>query len=148
MKILPISLAPNPRHLHLLLQQDVGIAVAIEISLPEMFARLGDGTSINFTQSTGFQMLNPIIGGLNGDESFVTSGIVGDSGSKVTLTLQDRGDDCPADLDGDGDADADDFFDYLDAFAAGDLGVCDIDGDGDCDADDFFGYLDLFAQGC
>ncbi len=55
---------------------------------------------------------------------------------------------CPADLDGDGDADADDFFDYLDAFAADDLEVCDIDGDGDCDADDFFGYLDLFAKGC
>ena len=55
---------------------------------------------------------------------------------------------CPADLDGDGDADADDFFAYLDAFAAGALDVCDIDGDGDCDADDFFGYLDRFAQGC
>ncbi len=55
---------------------------------------------------------------------------------------------CPADLDGDGDADADDFFRYLDAFAAGDLDVCDIDGDGDCDADDFFAYLDLFAAGC
>ena len=55
---------------------------------------------------------------------------------------------CPADLDSDGDADADDFFAYLDAFAADDLSVCDIDGDGDCDADDFFGYLDLFSQGC
>ena len=55
---------------------------------------------------------------------------------------------CGADLDGDGDADADDFFDYLDAFAGGQLGICDIDTDGDCDADDFFGYLDLFAQGC
>ncbi len=55
---------------------------------------------------------------------------------------------CPADLDGDNDTDADDFFAYLDAFAAGDLDVCDIDEDGDCDADDFFGYLDLFAQGC
>ena len=55
---------------------------------------------------------------------------------------------CPADLDGDGDADADDFFDYLDGFANGNLDVCDIDGDGDCDADDFFGYLDLFSLGC
>ena len=24
----------------------------------------------------------------------------------------------------------------------------DLDGDGDIDADDFFGYLDLFAAGC
>ncbi len=55
---------------------------------------------------------------------------------------------CAADLDGDGDADADDFFAYLDAFAANDLGTCDIDDDGDCDADDFFGYLDQFALGC
>ena len=49
---------------------------------------------------------------------------------------------CPADLDSDGAADADDFFAYLDGFAAGDLAICDIDGDGDCDADDFFAYLD------
>ncbi len=55
---------------------------------------------------------------------------------------------CPADLDGDGDVDADDFFDYLDAFASGNLSVCDIDDDGDCDADDFFDYLDQFASGC
>ena len=55
---------------------------------------------------------------------------------------------CPADLDNDGDADAEDFFAFLDAFAAGDVGQCDLDGDGDCDADDFSGYLDLFATGC
>ncbi len=55
--------------------------------------------------------------------------------------------DCPADLDGDGDADADDFFTYLDLFAAGD-DRADIDGDGDLDAEDFFGYLDLFTRLC
>lgn len=54
---------------------------------------------------------------------------------------------CPADLDGDGDADGDDFFAYLDLFAAGDPDA-DLDGDGDRDADDFFAYLDLFALGC
>lgn len=55
---------------------------------------------------------------------------------------------CAADLDGDGDVDADDFFSYLDSFAADDLPVCDIDADGDCDADDFFDFLDDFARGC
>ncbi|MCB9846425.1 MAG: hypothetical protein H6811_10625 [Phycisphaeraceae bacterium] len=55
---------------------------------------------------------------------------------------------CPADLDEDGDVDGDDFFLYLDAFAAGDADVCDLDMDGDCDSDDFFLYLDLFAMGC
>ncbi len=54
---------------------------------------------------------------------------------------------CAADLDGDGDADADDFFTYLDLFAADDP-AADIDGDGDIDADDFFAYLDLFVTGC
>ncbi|MCB9846048.1 MAG: PQQ-dependent sugar dehydrogenase [Phycisphaeraceae bacterium] len=54
---------------------------------------------------------------------------------------------CPADLDGDGDADGDDFFRFLDLFAAGDPGA-DLDGDGDRDADDFFTYLDLFVAGC
>ncbi len=55
---------------------------------------------------------------------------------------------CASDLDGDGQTDADDFFFYLDAFAAGNSDVCDIDRDADCDAEDFFGYLDLFAAGC
>jgi hypothetical protein len=79
---------------------------------------------------------------------------------------------CPADLTGssdpndpsfgvpDGDADGDDFFFYLDAFSASNLGVCDLTGssdpnagsygnpDGDCDGDDFFFYLDLFVGGC
>ncbi|MCB9845901.1 MAG: esterase-like activity of phytase family protein [Phycisphaeraceae bacterium] len=55
--------------------------------------------------------------------------------------------DCAADVDGDGDADGDDFFAYLNLFAAGDA-AADLDGDGDRDADDFFFYLDLFARGC
>ncbi len=54
---------------------------------------------------------------------------------------------CDADIDGDGDTDAEDFFGYLDLFAAGD-DRADIDGDGDLDGEDFFGYLDLFAAGC
>lgn len=57
------------------------------------------------------------------------------------------GDSCAADIDGDGDADGDDFFGFLDLFAAGDARA-DVDDDGDRDADDFFAYLDLFSQGC
>lgn len=70
----------------------------------------------------------------------------GQSGANFTLMGEFVG--CAGDLDGDGDADADDFFDYVDSFAAGDFGVCDVDADGDCDADDFFAFLDDFARGC
>lgn len=60
----------------------------------------------------------------------------------------------------DGALDANDFFYYLDQFAAGNLGVADLTGsndpnnpafgvpDGILDASDFFFYLTLFAQGC
>ncbi len=54
---------------------------------------------------------------------------------------------CEADLDSDGDIDADDFFAYLDLFAADDL-LADINGNGTIDSDDFFGYLDMFVEGC
>ncbi len=54
---------------------------------------------------------------------------------------------CDADINDDGTLDADDFFAYLDLFAAGDP-AADITGDGTVDADDFFAYLDLFAAGC
>ncbi|MCB9844968.1 MAG: hypothetical protein H6811_03130 [Phycisphaeraceae bacterium] len=63
----------------------------------------------------------------------------------VSLVRLDGG--CAGDLDGDGDTDGNDFFRYLDLFAAGDPDA-DLDGDGDRDADDFFMYLDLFALGC
>lgn len=79
---------------------------------------------------------------------------------------------CPADLTGssdpqddsfsipDGDADSDDFFFFLDGFAAQNLAVADFTGtgdpnapgygvpDGDCDSDDFFYYLDRFSESC
>ena len=47
----------------------------------------------------------------------------------------------------DGTLGTDDFFAYLDLFAAGDDGA-DIDEDGDIDAEEFLGFLDLFAAGC
>ncbi|MCC5785512.1 MAG: hypothetical protein JJU33_02290 [Phycisphaerales bacterium] len=54
---------------------------------------------------------------------------------------------CRPDLNGDGVVDADDFFLFLQLFAAGDLRA-DFNNDGVIDADDFFVFLNLFAQGC
>ncbi|TVS09408.1 MAG: hypothetical protein EA423_00155 [Phycisphaerales bacterium] len=54
---------------------------------------------------------------------------------------------CPADLTGDGVVDADDFFLFLQLFAAGDSRA-DFNNDGVIDADDFFAYLSAFADGC
>ncbi len=101
-----------------------------------------------------FSITPDFLGDLNGDgvgDLAVGANLDDDGGADrgaVWILFLDGVPKCAADIDGDGDIDADDFFAYLDGFAAGDLGVCDIDGDGDCDADDFFGYLDLFAQGC
>jgi len=65
---------------------------------------------------------------------------------------------CPADLTGpggepDGVLDSNDFFEYLNLFAAGDAaadltGAPDGGPDGVIDANDFFEYLNLFAAGC
>ncbi|TVS05122.1 MAG: hypothetical protein EA423_07000 [Phycisphaerales bacterium] len=54
---------------------------------------------------------------------------------------------CPPDLNGDGVVDADDFFLFLQLFAAGDMRA-DFNNDGVIDADDFFAFLNAFAQGC
>lgn len=54
---------------------------------------------------------------------------------------------CDADLNGDGEANVDDFFLFLDLFAAGDP-QADINGDGELDVNDLFAFLDVFAQGC
>ncbi len=54
---------------------------------------------------------------------------------------------CRADMNRDGVVDADDFFLYLQLFAAGDARA-DMNQDGVINADDFFEYLDLFAAGC
>ncbi len=62
--------------------------------------------------------------------------------------LKFGGDDvCVADLNADGVVDADDFFLFLQLFAAADPRA-DINNDGVIDADDFFAYLTLFAAGC
>ncbi len=54
---------------------------------------------------------------------------------------------CVPDLNGDGVVDADDFFLFLQLFAAGDMRA-DFNNDGVIDADDFFMFLNLFAAGC
>ncbi len=53
-----------------------------------------------------------------------------------------------ADVDRDGDVDSEDFFLFLDAFAAKNLDICDRDHTTVCDSEDFFLFLDLFAEGC
>ncbi len=126
---------------------------------------IGESAWIVTDKSTGYIRLNDFTGGIlhgpddyaaldempdcnnNGVDDFIDV-IFGGSRDDNENDIPDECEGCDADLDGDGDADADDFFDYLDAFAGGNLPICDIDQDGDCDADDFFGYLDLFAQGC
>ncbi len=50
----------------------------------------------------------------------------------------------PADINASGRVDGEDFFAYLDLFAAGDSRA-DITSNGSIDADDFFAYLDLFS---
>ncbi len=79
----------------------------------------------------------------NDPQSIVEAGIDGVLVS--ALTCSEPG--CPADLDGNGTLDANDFFTFLDLFAAGDP-AADITGNGVIDANDFFAYLDLFAAGC
>ncbi len=54
---------------------------------------------------------------------------------------------CPPDMNGDGVVDADDFFLFLQFFAAGDPRA-DFNNDGVIDADDFFSFLSAFAAGC
>ncbi len=82
---------------------------------------------------------------VSADGRWITGGAWTDDGSEGWVVYLGPG--CPADFDGDADTDAEDFFLYLDLFAAGDMRA-DIDDDGDIDQDDFFGYLDLFSAGC
>ncbi len=75
--------------------------------------------------------------------SVVEAGV--DAVAITIIECEDAG--CRADIDGNGTLDADDFFAYLDLFAAGD-DRADFDDDGDIDADDFFTFLDAFVAGC
>lgn len=65
---------------------DIGLDPLDGESLPDLFARLGDGSTINFAQSGDFQMLTRAAGSLNGGASIVTLPIAGLAGSSVTLT--------------------------------------------------------------
>ncbi len=65
----------------------------------------------------------------------------------IDITVTAGGAACPPDLNGDGVVDADDFFLFLQLFAAGDP-VADFNNDGVIDADDFFAFLSAFATGC
>ncbi|TVS05121.1 MAG: hypothetical protein EA423_06995 [Phycisphaerales bacterium] len=76
-----------------------------------------------------------------------TGGVVQGNFSIVKLITEGGAPNCPPDLNGDGVVDADDFFLFLQLFAAGDPRA-DFNNDGVIDADDFFAFLNAFAQGC
>ncbi len=105
-----------------------------------------DGSQVTeFTDRTA--ELAPDVGTINsvvsfGEDFFGEMYIVG--GGEV-FRIEKRC--CPADIDCNGVLDADDFFAYLDLFAAGDPDA-DLTGNGVVDSVDFFAYLDLFAAGC
>ena len=70
---------------------NVGLVPQVGETMEGLFQRLSAGSTIAFLQSTNFQMLNPLIGGLNGGQDFVTTDIVGSAGSQVTLAHQPSG---------------------------------------------------------
>ncbi len=95
-----------------------------------------------------------------GDRFGLSVGIAGDTAIVGAYRDDNRGTDsgsvyfvhpqanpCCADIDRSGVLDANDFFVFLDYFAAGDPHA-DFTGDGVIDAADFFAYLDAFAAGC
>ncbi len=72
---------------------------------------------------------------------------VGSSTILNSYEISTGGPTCRPDLNGDGVVDADDFFLFLQLFAAGDARA-DFNNDGVIDADDFFIFLNEFALGC
>jgi len=79
------------------------------------------------------------------NQSFAFDGLGTDStniAGDVDLSIIE----CIADWQCDHDIDSDDFYAFLDDYAAGDPGA-DVDGDNDVDADDFYEYLDAFSIG-
>ena len=96
-------------------------------------------------------------GGVSSGDGYELRGVIGQPDAGPTLAaggfaldggfLAIFGEGCPADITGNGVVDADDFFGYLDLFAAGDSRA-DLDANGVIDSADFFAYLDLFVIGC
>ncbi len=122
-------------------------SVSVPISLSVAHAPGSAGlTSIDAITDLGGGVFEVTISGAHASGTDIFEIVADDGVRPVTLmpspTLQIELH--PADLQGDGDVDADDFFTYLDFFAAGDARA-DIQGDGDIDADDFFAFLDLFV---
>jgi len=118
------------------------------------FYRAQDGTQLVY--GTDLPARNLIASDFNGDGARD----INDADDLVAAFKQrfTESNGCPADLTGpdagvpDGVVDANDFFFYLNLFAAGDS-AADLTGnggapDGVIDANDFFAYLGLFTQGC
>jgi len=137
------TVAPSPR-------MAIGADDTIYLSTEEALVSLNPDLTENWRIDDWVDLGFPALGR---DGVLVVS-----SGGTDMRAFQTAGAPCPADLTGpggepDGVLDADDFFRYLDLFAAGDAdadlaGAPDGGPDGLIDANDFFRYLDLFAQGC
>lgn len=121
-----------------------GSAYIFDIEDPAAPAQIAKLLPSDGYERQSFGISIAVVGGL----AIVGSDINASSGAFGAAYLFDASLPCPADLDCDLDADADDFFLYLDAFAAGNAEICDLNQDGECDASDFFAFLDLFAQPC
>ena len=73
--------------------------------------------------------------------------VINDVAANQVIDVVADGCSAQLDLDSDGDADSDDFFAFLDLFAAGSIRA-DLDGDNDRDFDDLEVLFDLFGGGC
>ncbi len=108
------------------------------VEVAKRFARDGQ-VGDAFASSVAISASRAVIGALGDDN------LGSDSGS--VYFMHNPASACCADIDENGVLDANDFFTFLDYFAAGDPRA-DFTGDGVIDAADFFAYLDIFAAGC
>ncbi|TVS07905.1 MAG: hypothetical protein EA423_02880 [Phycisphaerales bacterium] len=126
-------------------------ATRVELGIPSgnirgIFPEAGQNSYLVSASPGVYRAVPDGFGGMTG--SVVYEPGSGHNGQYIgLLDLGGTGPSCPPDLNGDGVVDADDFFLFLQLFAAGDMRA-DFNNDGVIDADDFFAFLNAFAAGC